>query len=44
VTQAAMNEARTTVLPRYATVHELLDALGREEVKRCDGPTGGGQD
>ena len=44
VTQAAMNEARTTVLPRYATIQELLDALEREEVDRYDGPIGGGQD
>lgn len=38
VTQAAMDEARTTVLPRYATAQELFDALGREEVERGDGP------
>lgn len=31
VTQAAMHEARTMVLPRYATAQELLDALEREE-------------
>jgi len=43
-TQAAMEEARTTALPRYATAHELLDALEREEVDRYDGPIGGGQD
>ena len=29
-TQMAMNEARTTTLPRYATVQELFDELGRE--------------
>ena len=30
VTQEAMNEARTTALPRYATVQEMLDALKRD--------------
>ena len=31
VTQAAMDEARTIALPRYATIQELFDALEQEE-------------
>jgi hypothetical protein len=30
VTQAAMNEARTTALPRYATAKEMIEAMERE--------------